>query len=182
MYHQQILRPDAVSFYAKFKSGGSENGRGNFILHDLCDYQDPEAEAQLPHRVGKASVLIPATEEWTRFEAPFAYDRTEKPAVQYLLASFTTNPVPGGSADDELIIDDVYFVYYNTLSSLGYDGNALDLTSGTTDFDMNPLTYDAEKLAYTVKGVAATVETAYDETTCLLTTFPAACPSSDICR
>ena len=161
--------PDAVGFYAKFKSGGSENGRGNFILHDFCDYQDPEAEAQLPHRVGKASVLIPATEEWARFEAPFVYDRAEKPAVQYLLASFTTNPVPGGSADDELIIDDVYFVYYNTLSALGYDGNALDLTSGTTDFDMNPLTYDAEKLAYTVKGVAATVETAYDETTCLLT-------------
>ena len=26
--------PDSVAFYAKFKSGGSENGRGQFILHD----------------------------------------------------------------------------------------------------------------------------------------------------
>lgn len=161
--------PDAVGFYAKFKSGGSENGRGHFILHDECEYKDPEVEEQAANRIGKATVLVPATEEWTYFEAPFVYDRTEKPATQYLLASFTTNPVPGGSANDELIIDDVYFVYYNTLSALSYDTYTLDLTSGMKDFDMSPLNYDAEKLSFTAKGAGATVETEFDEATCLLT-------------
>ena len=161
--------PDAVGFYAKFKSGGSENGRGNFILHDECEYKDPEVTDQAANRIGKATALIPATEAWTYFEAPFVYDRTEKPATQYLLASFTTNPVAGGSAGDELIIDDVYFIYYSTLSALSYDGNALDVTGETKDFDLSLRAYNAEKLAYTAKGAGATVETAYNESTGVLT-------------
>ncbi len=161
--------PDAVGFYAKFKSGGSENGRGNFILHDECEYKDPEVADQAANRIGKATALIPATEEWAYFEAPFVYDRTEKSATQYLLASFTTNPVAGGSAGDELIIDDVYFIYYSTLSALSYDGNALDVTGETKNFDLSLRAYNAEKLAYTAKGAGATVETAYNESTGVLT-------------
>ena len=161
--------PDAVGFYAKFKSGGSENGRGNFILHDECEYKDPEVTDQAANRIGKATALIPATEAWTYFEAPFVYDRAEKPATQYLLASFTTNPVAGGSSGDELIIDDVYFIYYSTLSALSYDGNALDVTGETKNFDLSLRAYNAEKLAYTAKGAGATVETAYNESTGVLT-------------
>ncbi|MBQ8277255.1 MAG: hypothetical protein IJY00_02245 [Bacteroidaceae bacterium] len=163
------VTPDAVGFYAKFKSGGSENGRGNFILHDECEYKDPEVTDQAANRIGKATALIPATEAWTYFEAPFVYDRTEKPATQYLLASFTTNPVAGGSAGDELIIDDVYFIYYSTLSALSYDGNALDVTGETKNFDLSLRAYNKEKLAYTAKGAGATVETAYNESTGVLT-------------
>ena len=161
--------PDAVGFYAKFKSGGSANGRGNFILHDECEYKDPEVADQTAHRVGIATALIPAADAWTYFEAPFVYDRAEKPATQYLLASFTTNPVPGGSAGDELIIDDIYFIYYSTLSALSYDGNALDVTGETKNFDLSLRAYNAEKLAYTAKGAGATVETAYNESTGVLT-------------
>ena len=161
--------PDAVGFYAKFKSGGSKNGRGNFILHDECEYKDPEVTDQAANRIGKATALIPATEAWTYFEAPFVYDRTEKPATQYLLASFTTNPVPGESAGDELIIDDVYFIYYSTLSALSYDGNTLNVTGETKNFDLSLRAYNAEKLAYTAKGAGATVETAYNESTGVLT-------------
>ena len=161
--------PDAVGFYAKFKSGGSENGRGNFILHDECEYKDPEVADQAANRIGIATALIPATEEWAYFEAPFVYDRTEKPATQYLLASFTTNPVPGESAGDELIIDDVYFIYYSTLSALSYDGNTLNVTGETKNFDLSLRAYNAEKLAYTAKGAGATVETAYNESTGVLT-------------
>ncbi len=33
--------PDSVVCYAKFISGGSENGRGQFIIHDDYRYCDP---------------------------------------------------------------------------------------------------------------------------------------------
>ena len=64
--------PDAVGFYAKFKSGGSENGRGNFILHDECEYKDPEVTDQAANRIGKATALIPATEAESLYGALFS--------------------------------------------------------------------------------------------------------------
>lgn len=42
-------------------------------------------------KVGSANVLIPATEEWTKFTGEFSYATDEAPEVQYLLASATTN-------------------------------------------------------------------------------------------
>lgn len=161
--------PDAVGFYAKFKSGGSPNGRAQFILHDECEYRDPELDSQADNRVGKATILIPACSEWTYFEGAFAYDRTTKPDVQYLLGSFTTNPTPGGSKNDELTIDDIRFVYYHALESVSYDGKAVTFdANGFCDFGST--TYDASKsLTYTKKGVGATVEKVYDAATAVLT-------------
>lgn len=102
-------RPDAVTFWARFKSGGSPNGRGQFILHDGdVDYRDPELSNQAGNRIGKASVLIPASTEWVQYTGEFTYDKAQTD-VQYLLASFTTNPTPGGSKNDYLDIDEVYF-------------------------------------------------------------------------
>ena len=59
-------RPDAVSFYAKFTPGAGNQARGQFILHDDCDYRDPEISDQSGNRVGKASVLIDACTDWTK--------------------------------------------------------------------------------------------------------------------
>lgn len=161
-------RPDAFSFYAKFVSGGSPNGRANFILHDACEYQDPEIATQSDNRVGKAVVLIPATSDWTRFEGTFTYDK-ETHATQYLLATFTTNPTPGGSANDELYIDDVYFIYYNTLASLEYQGATMNFSEDKTEYDLSATLYDADKLSYTVKGAGATATHSYDADSKLLT-------------
>ena len=42
--------PDSVCLYAKFISGGSENGRGRFILHDKFEYQESgTVRRQCPH-------------------------------------------------------------------------------------------------------------------------------------
>lgn len=161
--------PDAVGFYAKFKSGGSPNGRGQFILHDECEYRDPELDSQAANRVGRATVLVTECSEWTYFEGAFEYDRTTKPEKQYLLGSFTTNPTPGGSTGDELIIDDVQFIYYHALENVGYNGTAVTFDANNS-CDLGSEVYDATKsLTYTKKGVGATVETAYDEATGVLT-------------
>lgn len=162
--------PDAVTFYAKFTAGSgnkNEQGRGQFILHDEFAYQDPEVEDQVSHRVGKASQLIDVSTDWKQYTVPFTYDQDVKPAKQYLLASFTTNPNPGESANDELYIDDIYFVYNSELASLTYAGTAVSKITST--IDLSDQVYDATKLSYTLTGKGATAERSYNAQTGVLT-------------
>lgn len=164
--------PDAVTFYAKFKAGANnvkQQGRGQFILHEEYPYQDPEVEEELSYRVAKASQLIDESEDWKQYTVPFTYDQDVKPAKQYLLASFTTNPVPGESDGDELYIDDIYFVYNSELASLTYNSESVKIPSSGT-IDLSDQVYDASKLSYTLTGKGATAETtSYDEATAVLT-------------
>lgn len=162
--------PDAVTFYAKFTAGrdnANNQGRGQFILHDEFAYQDPEVDDQVSHRVAKASQLISESTEWTKYTVNFVYDQDVKPAKQYLLASFTTNPVAGGSADDVLYIDDIYFVYNSELASLTYDGKLVSKIANT--IDLSDQVYDATKLSYTLTGKGATAERRYNAQTGELT-------------
>lgn len=162
--------PDAVTFYAKFTAGrdnANNQGRGQFILHDEFAYQDPEVDDQVSHRVAKASQLISESLEWTKYTVNFVYDQDVKPAKQYLLASFTTNPVAGGSADDVLYIDDIYFVYNSELASLTYDGKPVSKIANT--IDLSDQVYDATKLSYTLTGKGATAERSYNAQTGVLT-------------
>ena len=163
--------PDAVSCMAKFKSGGSPNGRGQFILHDKYSYKDPETSNDAgyeAHKIALAAILIPVTDEWNYFKANFEYTGNTAPAgEQYMLASFTTNPTPGGSKDDELIIDDVKLIYYSELASLNYDSKEY-FEEGTTIYSIDAV-YDDSKLTCTSNGKGATIEPSYNEDEALLT-------------
>lgn len=164
-------RPDAVSFYAKFTPGSDnadQKARGQFILHDDCDYRDPEISDQSGNRVGKASVLIDASTEWTYYEGAFTYDKSSTPEVQYLLGSFTTNPTPGGSKGDELIIDDINFIYYSTLGGVLYDPATIDFKEDVLNYTVDA-EYSAIDFYCTPKGAGATKELSYDENTGVLT-------------
>lgn len=156
----------------------NEAARGRFIIHDAnVDYKDPEnTDADYDgSKIAEAAIMITPTGtytgsgtskrtytegEWTYFEAPFTYYDNENEGVeQYLLASFTTNPTPGETQDDYLWIDDVYFVYYSTLSSLKYDGVELltgSETGKTISIDLSDKVYDKTKVTYTLKGRGAT--------------------------
>ncbi len=162
-------RPDAVEFYAKFTPGsGNDRGRGQFILHGDVDYKDPEDASQASYKVGIASVEVPASADWTYFSGKFTY-LTEQPATQYMLASFTTNPTPGGSKDDYLWIDDVKLIYYHSLTALSYEGATLNFNENTLNYDLSSVAYEESKLSYTKKGAGATVETSFDTNTNVLT-------------
>lgn len=169
-------RPDKVSCDAIFTSGGSANGRGRFILHGDVNYRDPDVDADgnyyeglEENLIGEAAILIPETNgEWQHFEAEFKYNQ-DQPAQQWMLASFTTNPVPGGSAGDVLTVDNVVFTYYHALSALSYEGAELNFDEAVTEYDLTAVTYDPTALSYTKKGAGATVETAYDDETGVLT-------------
>lgn len=164
--------PDAVSCMAKFKSGGSPNGRGQFILHDKYGYKDPETSNEAGyenHKIALAAIVIPETSDWKYFEAKFDYTGNVAPAgEQYMLASFTTNPTPGGSDNDDLILDDVRLIYYSELASLNYDGQDY-FQQGNTNYTIDAL-YDESKLTCTSNGRGATIEKSYyDEASAVLT-------------
>ena len=167
--------PDAVTFWAKFEAGTgntAKQGRGKFILHDDYDYKDPEdyfTSENAGHRIALAEQLIDeGNKEWTQYTKEFTYDeRTSVPTKQYLLASFTTNPTPGGSYNDKLYIDDVYFVYYSDLKSLSYDGTPINIED-PENIQIAAKDFDLSKVSCT-SGKGANIQTSYDEGTRILT-------------
>ena len=166
--------PDAVSFDARFTSGGSANGRGRFILHGDVDYRDPELKDKEGNLIqtgliGEAIILVPPTTDWVHYQSDFSYKVNTKPTKQYLLASLTTNPIAGGSKDDYLYVDNIQFIYYNTLKSLSYDGTTIDFKEETTSYDLSSITYEAAKLHYEVKGKGATSSIDYNKATGVVT-------------
>lgn len=168
--------PDKISFYAKFKSGGSQNGSGRFILHGDVDYRDPDKQSNgeyfpdmKENLIGEATILVPATTNWTYFESDFTYYQS-KPTKQYLLASLTTNPNPGESSGDELYVDDIQFIYYHGLSSLSYNNVKLTgFSENKLNYDLSTVEYDETKVAYEIHGKGASAEKVYDKKTGVLT-------------
>ena len=163
-------RPDAFEVYARFTPGTAKeegvalHGRVQLLLHGEAAYHDPELSEQADSKIASAAVLIPATEEWTRFEGEFNYTGNEANGSQYLLASATTNPVPGGSKDDQLDLDNLKLIYYSTLKSLSYDGKAVeDFSPEKTSYTIQGSVIDAaEKLVWEKSGVGATVNADFD--------------------
>ena len=164
-------RPDSVIFYAKFKAGADNSakvGRANFILHDECNYKDPEDSTQLANRIGKASQLIAESKEWVKYEVPFAYDKAQS-ETQYLLASVTTNPIPGESAGDTLYFDEVQFVYNHSIAEASYEGVVIATQPNVFEYDMAGHVYSEGAFSYTVKGAGATAAEVYNDATGVLT-------------
>lgn len=165
--------PDEVTFWTKFKAGDGnvdKKGRGQFILHKKCKYQDPEIVDLLPNRIAIASGLISESDDWVQCKAYFKYDVDDLkdiPTEKYLLASFTTNPNPGQSKNDELYIDDVYFIYYSDLKSLSYDGTPINIED-PENIQIAAKDFDLSKVSCT-SGKGADIQTSYDEGTRILT-------------
>lgn len=180
-------RPDAFEVYARFTPGTAKaaadaeqeqpalQGRVQLILHKDAAYHDPEIAEMADEKVGSANVLIPATEEWTKFTGEFSYTTDATPEVQYLLASATTNPVPGASKDDQLDLDELHLIYYSTLKDLQIDGKTIkgfspEKTEYTIESDnadlLNTITFEK-------KGVGASVEKDVDpiNNVCTITVY-----------
>ena len=160
--------PDAFEVYARFTPGtakeeGTElQGRVQIIMHGDAAYHDPELSELDAEKIASASVLIPATAEWTKFTGEFSYTGNESDK-RYILASATTNPVPGASKDDQLDLDNLKLVYYHALKNLTFDGAQIE------GFSSDKLNYTVEiegsaeeaakKIGYEVKGKGAIATT-----------------------
>ena len=160
--------PDSVRLYAKFTRGGSDNNaQGNFIIHGDYNYKDPmpaaEADEAAPYLVATGTVSITPSDAWTAFSAPMVYADNEYSNNHYMLASFTTNPLQGGSAGDILQVDDVSFVYIPMLDSVYLDGKRYTSFKKTKDTYYIYNNYSPDAMAFFADGRAATVETNYEE-------------------
>ncbi len=171
--------PDSIEFYTKYKKGenGDYNGNALVIVHGDCDYADPIQEkgdiyTKEDYVVADAQITITPSTDWTRFVSSLVYYTPAKVDLEndkrYLLLNMTTNPTPGGSAGDVLIVDDIRFIYNSKLRTLTYDG--VDLLDGNKDaFKLSVEgVYDESKLAYSVDGKGASAETVYDATNSIL--------------
>lgn len=70
---------------------------------------------------------------------------------------------------NSLTVDNVELVYYHALKQLAYAGAQLNFSETQLSYDLSGEYYDASKLSFTKKGQGATVSTAYDEETAVLT-------------
>lgn len=141
--------PDTVRCYAKFTRGGKGyNAAGTFIVHGDVDFKDPHESSEniATYEVARAVLDIAPSTDWQPVTASFTYSKTAEQIesaaelqTRYMLASFTTNPTPGGSAGDELIIDNVELIYNSQLASLVYNGTAIE-------------NFDKDEQYYTVTG------------------------------
>lgn len=108
--------------------------------------------------------------DWTYYSTDFTYDSDDTPEmINVILAACDYfGSSSSHKAGDVLCVDDVQLLYYHSLTALSYGGTSI-YKEGTTAYDLSSKVYDPDLLAYTKKGVGATVETSYDEASALLT-------------
>ena len=120
--------PDSVAVWVKFRQGSvnSEHPYATIsaIITDGTYYQDPEDKAYT-NVVAKAKNDKIATTggEWVRVTAPFVYtENAVEP--QAVLVTISTNADPGqGSDGDEVLVDDIEFIYNAKVTGLKIKGN-----------------------------------------------------------
>ena len=149
--------PDSVYVWAK-TSSSSNNARINIVIHNSsvasnnAIYQDPaptSANASYVNTTGEvneAKVVAKATwnnktnGNWNLVKIAFDYNTYQynNTSPSYILATFSTSETAGGgSAGDELYIDDIVLIYNTRLATLKINNtlqNAFDPNSNTYDY------------------------------------------------
>lgn len=175
-------KPDAVKFkYAAYLKKASQKIQLRAVVHGEGRYRDPEyskdnyddikwgvATFNDTRTLSSSSDKVVLKEAQAEFVAGINQSSITPAAV---LVSLTTNEKPGvGASGDFVCFDDIEFVYYHTLKSATYDGQAIpNFAEETLNYDLSSQVYDEKKFAYTVKGIGAEAVKNYDEATGLLT-------------
>ncbi len=165
--------PDQVAVWVKFKQGKATADHPyatiSAAITDGTYYQDPENKTYT-NVVAKAKNNKIATTggKWVRVSAPFVYTKnTVEP--QAILITISTNADAGeGSANDEVLVDDIELVYNAKVTSLKIKGQ--DVAGFSPDkneyaMELNSV-ITADDIELTVDGKATnkvkTVEVEYD--------------------
>lgn len=107
------LAPDSIVFWARYTASATEKAGIHAVIHDQFSVQDPINATSEPFVVADADFQFsPTNNSWVRFSVPFTYTVNTGLAPKFILLTFTTNHIPGGgSANDEVLIDDVELIY-----------------------------------------------------------------------
>ncbi len=108
-------QPDSIVFWVKYTPINNNNqARVHAILHDNYSFRDPIDANSAPHTAARAELNYGATGgNWVRKSVPFVYE-AQIPAVgvEFILVTFSTSSTPGGgSANDEVLLDDIQLIY-----------------------------------------------------------------------
>ena len=135
-------RPDSVAVWVKFSQGKANNDHPyatiSAVITDGTYYQDPE-DKEYTNVVAKAKNDKIATTDgqWVRVSAPFVYTgNAARP--QAVLITISTNADAGqGSADDEVLVDDIAFIYNAKVIGLKIKGEDVPgFSTETTDYEI----------------------------------------------
>lgn len=118
------LAPDSIVFWARYTAGASEKAGMHALIHDQFAVQDPVNAASQPYIVAEADFQFsPTNNTWQRFSVPFVYTANTGLVPKFILLTFTTNYIPGGgSANDEVLLDDIQLIY-NTVGFANQDAS-----------------------------------------------------------
>ncbi len=118
------LAPDSIVFWARYTAAATQEAGMHAVIHDQFALQDPINAASQLFVVADADFQFsPTNNTWTRFSVPFNYTVNTGLAPKFILLTFTTNHIPGGgSANDEVLIDDVELIY-NLVGTGGQNEN-----------------------------------------------------------
>lgn len=169
--------PDAMFVWVKYHSTNKDfRAKVSTVLHTDGYYQDPRKTTDTDCKNREVAIaqdvsVDPSNANWQDLTIPFVYSKKDGTRPSYALVSFSTNATPGkGTGSDYMLIDDLEFIYYHALTDLKYNGTTLTgFNENVTSYDLSEEVYDASKVSFTKKGVAATVEKEYDEKTGVLT-------------
>lgn len=163
-YTPLYSRPDSVAVWMKFKQG-SPNAEHPYatisaVITDGSYYQDPE-DKDYTNVIGKAKNNEIATTdgEWVRVVAPFVYTENAADPKAVLVTVSTNADAGAGSDGDEVLVDDIQFVYNAKLTGLKIKGQDVpgfspDVT--TYEMELNE-EITADDIEITVEGNTAHV-------------------------
>lgn len=181
--HSLIIlgQPDSLVYYSKFKKGQAGNGQdpdyiasAKVYLHaETNNFQDPVLPAQDEFLMALCYTPAPESEDWIRNAGAFEYYDAKGWTVDsiaeqtiYVLCDLTTNPNPGASQKDTLVIDDIRFIYNSELATATFAGDTLAFENGAANVNSE---YSEDSLLLVSNARNAAIETEFDVTTALLT-------------
>lgn len=152
------VRPDSLVLWLQFNQGtpNSEHPYATVsaVITDGSRYQDPE-DKTYTNVVAKAAnrqISVTGKGVWQRLSIPFEYVSNDL-EPKALMVTISTNADAGsGSADDEVLVDDIALVYNARLASLSIDGFSSDRYEYEVEHDA-----DIKDLSYTTDGQGAYV-------------------------
>lgn len=181
-YVPLYTRPDSLALWVKFSQGTTVADHPyatvSAVITDGTRYQDPEDKAYTNVIAKAANNTIATTDgQWVRIAAPFVYtDNTAEPKA--ILVTISTNADPGqGSANDEVLVDDIQLIYNADVTAITIKGTPLhDFTPAKTDYETElnqTLTPDDIEVATPAPHVLKTVTTEDDHYICTVTAISA---------
>lgn len=123
--------PDAMHVWIKYYSPTtSYRAKATTVLHTNGYYQDPlpktdDCEGDLVGTAANTNIA-PDANNWQELTIPFSYPNGTTTRPSFALVTFSTNATPGtGTGSDYMLIDDLEYIYYSSLSDLQFNGTTI---------------------------------------------------------